>query len=477
MWFRDWPLGRPDAPSSGEPCLVVDDRVVAATDDLRELGVVLGMPRREAEALVPGSTVLIRDAGEEMRRFEPVIDVVESLVPRVEVVEPGLLLVPIGGAIRYYGGERPLAERVLMEIGLGAGNVADGAFAARWAAGVAASGQTLIVDDTVAFLTGLDLSVLGPGRESLVDTFRWLGVTTLGDLARLPREALASRFGWPGVAAHRLASGDDQPPRPRVIPDELAVEHRFEEPLTTIDRAGFAARSLSARLLDGLRRQGVAPYRVLVEARAGGGGIRSRVWRSADPFTEAALTERVWWQLRAWIESEGVPGGIISLRLDPADLSGEGRQMGLFEDQTSLLEAERALARAQALVGPDEVVQAAVSGGRMPRDRVLWYRWGEPAPEIGEAAPWPGSTPPPSPALVPPAPPVVDIEWDSGMPTRIRLGSRWDPVLSWSGPWRMTGRWWKGGVSTNRYQLVTSAGAFLCVVTDEGTAYLAGVYD
>jgi hypothetical protein len=70
----------------------------------------------------------------------------------------------------------------------------------------------------------------------------------------------------------------------------------------------------------------------------------------------------------------------------------------------------------------------------------------------------------------------LEVEWDDGMPTRVRLATRWEPVLTWSGPWRLSGRWWTGESDADRYQLVTSVGAFLCVVT-EGRAYLAGVYD
>jgi hypothetical protein len=63
------------------------------------------------------------------------------------------------------------------------------------------------------------------------------------------------------------------------------------------------------------------------------------------------------------------------------------------------------------------------------------------------------------------------------MPTRVRLGSRWEPVLTWSGPWRLSGRWWKGEPDVDRYQIVTSVGAFLCVVQEGGRAFLAAVYD
>ncbi len=481
MWFPDWSLGRQDAPQ-GESVLVVDQRVITATADLFEAGVRRGMPRREAEGLAPGALVLLRDLGEEARRFEPVVTAIEEIVPRVEVSEPGLAFVPVRGAVSYYGDEESLVEIIAGKLDRSARlGLADGPFAASWAARKARSGEPLIVTDTREFLSGLDVSALvdeSGGVESLIDTFRWLGVTTLGALAGLPREAIVSRFGDLGMGMHRLAHGEDRTVRPRPIPPELAVEAHFEEPLEIMDQVAFAAKALSARLMLGMRREGASPYRVVVEVEAADGTVRSRVWRSSDPFTEQALSDRVWWQLRAWVESGMAPGGVVRLRIDPSDISGDGRQLDLFDDATARLEAERALARAQAIVGPDAVLQASVQGGRMPYEKVAWRRWGEEeqTPERDPSAPWPGATPAPAPALVPPEPKTIEVEWDDGIPTRIRLGSRWEPVLTWSGPWRLTGRWWRDEGSSDRYQLVTSAGAFLCVYR-EGRTYLTGVYD
>jgi protein ImuB len=477
-----WSLTRPDAPP-GKSLLVVGDRVSGATPDVLDAGVTLGMPRREAEALAPFALVLNRDIGEEARRFEAVVGAIEDLVPRVEVVEPGLVLVRVGGAVRFYGGEEALARKVAGAIErfdqalLG---IADGPFAARWAAARATVGEPLIVEDTPRFLASLDLESLreGVASDSLIATFRWLGVTTLGDLTGFPRDALATRFGPEGVLAHKLASGEDRSPDPREIKPELAVEMEFEDPLETIDAVAFAARNISQRMLSRLRQVGVAPHQVAILAEPSMGKIRERIWRSADPFTERALADRVWWQLRAWVETDGVPGGIVRIRIAPSELSGEGRQLGVFGDETARIEAGRALARAQALLGPDGVLQGRPQGGRMPAQRVSWSRWDEPAsqPERQPEDPWPGTTPKPSPALVPPRLQPLEVEWDGGLPSRVRLGTRWEPVLTWSGPWRLSGRWWAGERDADRYQLVTSAGALLCVVAD-GKSFLAGVYD
>lgn len=453
--------------------------VVAATADAVDAGVRTGMRRREAEALCPNAVTLVADPGAEAVAFEPVAVAIEAVVPRMELAAPGLVFVPAAGAVHYYGSEDALVGKMVAAVEAmapgGRFGLADGPFAARLAAEAAVE-EPLIVVDTAAFLAGLDVATLG--ADDLVATFRWLGVGTLGDLASLPRAAIASRFGPIGLDAHRIASGEDRPVEPRRIGEEIAVEEVFEHPLEDFERASFAARGLAGRLLEAVAPTGGMPHRVEVEAESALGELRTRTWRSAHPFSEAELAERVRWQIRAWIESGGVPGGIIRIRLAPADLSDLGRQLKLGEDAASEDDARRALSRAQGLIGPDAVLQAMPQGGRDPGERVHWYRWGEPpgAEARDPKAPWPGRLSQPSPALVPPDPRPFEVEWEDGFPTRVRLGSRWEPVLGWAGPWRRTGKWWEGEPAADRYQIVTSAGAFLCEVREE-RCWLVGVYD
>ncbi len=478
MWFPDWPLRRPDAPP-GEPCQVVDggNLVTAADDRALQAGVRPGMRRREAEAVCPNVVTLAADPGAEAVAFEPVVAVVEAVVPRVEVAHPGLLFVPLDGALRYYGDERSVTGLVAAALDRAAGpggriGVADGPFAAR----MAAADPPMIVTDTNAFLANLDVGTLGV--DDIVATFRWLGIGTLGDLRGMPRAAIASRFGPAGLQAHRIAAGEDRAPMPRAIPVDISVEERFDPPITGLEQAAFAARAVAGRLMAGLAPHGGVPHRVEVEAESARGVVRTRTWGSSGPFTEGELADRIRWQLRAWVESGGVPGGLVRLRVAPSDLCDRGRQLRLTEDAATDLEERRALARAQALLGPDAVLQARPQGGREPGEQVQWHRWEEQPgePPHDPKAPWPGRLPSPTPVLVPPDPPAVEVEWDGGFPVRIRLGSCWEPVLSWAGPWRVIDHWWEGRAPADRYQIVTSVGAFLCEVV-EGCCVLTGIYD
>jgi len=480
VWFPDWPLRRPDAPPD-RPCIVVDPagEVVAADPSAGRAGVQIGMRRREAEGVCPTAVTLIADRTAEAIAFEPVVRAVEEIVPRVEIVVPGLAFIPVAGAIRYYGGEGPIVAAVAEAVAACAPGarlgLADGPFAARVAA-VAADDGPCIVEDTAAFLAGFDLSVLGVSE--IVDPFRWLGITTLGDLGTLPRAVVASRFGPAGLRAHRIATGEDRAVSPRALPRDVMVEERFDPPIADLDRAAFAARALAARLTEALGPWGGIPHRVMVEAESAGGSVRTRIWRSTDPFSEADVAERMRWQLQAWVEGSGIPGGISRLLLAPGDRSDRGRQLRLDDDASSEIETHRAMARVEALMGPDAVLGSRPQGGRDPGEQVQWYRWDEqPGPPARDpAAPWPGRIPPPAPSLVVGEERLLDVEWDGGFPSRIRLGSRWEPVLGWAGPWRRTGRWWEGESPADRYQIVTSAGAFLCEVR-EGRCVMRGVYD
>lgn len=484
MWYPTWALKRPDV-SHDQPAQAVDDasKVVARNESAASYGIQVGMPRRSAEALCPVVTTVVRDHTADMARFEPVVSVVESLVPKVEIAEPGLVFIPIRGAVGYYGGERSLVDRLSKEIAVFGGDYRIGLAAGPFAAYQAARSTTIgepefLVHDDAKFLSSLEVGTLT--SDDLAATFRWLGVTTLGALAELPRDAVISRFGSVGLDAHTLARGVDREVDPRSIPHDPAVESSFAPPIDDFEQVSFVARNLSQRLISGLAVRGIAPHRVIVTATAGDGAVRSRTWRSADPFSDRTLADRIRWQLRAWIDgvSAGVHGGLVSLRLEPADLSGSGRQMELEEDAKSFEEMQRAFMEVQAIAGSDNVVVATPQGGRDPGQRVMWTRWGDeagtPARDLG--APWPGQIPSPMPALVPPDPIPLEVSWVDGMPEYVRLKSRWEPVLSWAGPWRSVGRWWHGETAADRYQIVTSVGAYLCEIK-EGKTYLIGVYD
>ncbi len=441
LWCADWPLVAAGV-SPEEPAVVLHGgRILACTSAARVEGVRRGMRRRDAESRCPSLTVLPHDPARDARAFEPVAAAVEAFAPRVELTRPGLSSVATRGPSRYFGGDKPLAARLVAAVQevlggaaahVGAG-VADGAFAASLAARATAGGGPVLVlaeGGTPAFLADLPVSALGDdpgwaapagagGMAELASLLVRLGLRTLGAVAALPEVDVVARFGAAGGVAWRRANGlDDRPLDARDPPPDLAAEVILDPPADRVDTAAFAARTLAADLHDRLEAQGLACTRLTIEAVTTDGERLSRVWRHEGRFTPGATAERVRWQLDGWLttsarvaapseaaartaEQSGEPrtrasldtrretqdvggraegGGLTLLRLVPEEVvPGGGRQLGFWGGDAEADErAARALARVQGLLGPVAVVTAVLSGGRRPLPCATLVPWGDP---------------------------------------------------------------------------------------------------
>jgi protein ImuB len=331
---------------------------------------------------------------------------VEAAVPGVEVVRPGLIALLAQGPVRYYGGTRPAAVRLIDQVGARTGvecqiGIADGLFAATLAAH---RGVVVERGRTREFLAPLLVEELerepGVDRAELISLLRRLGLRSLGAFAALPVADVASRFGSDAVLAHRLARGlDPRPPARRRPPGELAVSTELDPPVTRVDAAAFASRALAERLHALLAGHGLACTRLSIRARTVDGAELARVWRCAEPLTPSGTMDRVRWQLDAWLTRElagrerntgaagnGVHepagteyGGIRSLRLSGEEVVPAGAlQLGLWGDVGAGDErAGRALVRVQALLGPEGVYTAVLGGGRGTAERVRLVPWGD----------------------------------------------------------------------------------------------------
>jgi protein ImuB len=407
VWCPDWPVMAAGVPAATPAAVVHANRIVACTPAARADGVRPGLRRREAQGRCPDLELLDQDHDRDARMFESVAAALESLVPRVEVVRPGVLAVAARGASRYHGGDRSLVARVATAVDEALGplgrcqvGLADGLFAA----GLAARRATIVPPGgTPAFLRAVPVAALGSEQPAagalpdLVDLFVRLGLRTLGDLADLPADAVGARFGPEGSRAHRLAKGkDERPVAPRHPPPDLAVAASLDPPAEQVATAAFTAKALAGKLRTRLDALGLVCTRVRIEAETEHGELLVRVWRSdvagsgqADGFSAAAIAERVRWQLEGWLAgpaSTRPTGGIALLRLVPDELAGaQGRQLGFWGgDRQADERAMRALARVQGLLGHDAVVMPVLRGGRGPGERVAHV------PPLGAEAAGPG---------------------------------------------------------------------------------------
>ena len=476
LWCMDWPAVAAAAaaglPATTPVAVTLANRVVACSAAARESGVRRGLRRREAQARCPGVHVATADPARDARFFEAVTTAVDDVVPRAEVLRPGLLVLPVRGAARYFGSEDAAAER-LVDAVAAAGAECQTGVADRLATAVfaARAGRVVPPGRDAEFLSGLSIRQLpaepglsGPGRGELADLLWRLGVRTFGQFAALPRPDVASRFGADAVVAHRMVCGEpDRAPSGRELPPDLDAVLQCDPPIDRVDAAAFAGRTLAAALHRSLEAAGVGCTRLAIHAVTAGGGELSRVWRCAEPLTEDATADRVRWQLDGWLASRragaqrlgdvtrragaqrlgdvtrragaqrlgdvtrragaGPTGPVIMLRLQPVEVvSAEALQLPLWggPGEENRMRARRALVRVQGLLGAEAVQLPVLSGGRGPAERITLISIGDEAvPRVDPDRPWPGRLPEPAPTVLPESDSVVELLDAQDNPVRV----------------------------------------------------------
>ncbi|OBF01367.1 DNA polymerase Y family protein [Mycobacterium sp. 852002-10029_SCH5224772] len=520
----DWPAvaaaAAADLSATVPVAVTLANRVIACSSAARAVGVRRGLRRREAAARCPHLHVTTADADRDARFFEAVIAAVDELVPRAEVLRPGLLVLPVRGAARYFGSEATAAERLIDAVA-GAGaecqvGIADqlstAVFAARAGRVVEPGGDARFLSVLSIRQLATEPSLSGPGREELTDLLWRMGIRTIGQFAALSRSDVASRFGADGVTAHRLARGEpERPPSGREPPAELEAVLDCDPPIDRVDAAAFAGRSLAGALHQTLMAAGVGCTRLAIHAVTANGEERHRVWRCAEPLTEDATADRVRWQLDGWLSNRTArdprpTAAVTLLRLQAVEVvSAEALQLPLWGGlgEEDRLRARRALVRVQGLLGPEAVRVPVLSGGRGPAERITLIPLGdEPVPRADPDLPWPGRLPEPSPAVLLDDP--VELLDAQGNPIRVTnrglfsadparmisggVQGRDERLCWWAGPWPVDERWWddrvvggqgagQGSGRTARAQVLLESERALLLCYRQRRWYLEGSYE
>ncbi len=520
VWCPDWPLVAAGIPPDRPGAILHANRVVASSEAARSVDVVRGLRRREAQSRCPDLEIGERDIASEVRCFESVAGVIEAFTPRFDIIQPGSAIFPVRGPSRYFGGDESLAHKMLRaidEVLDGATScrigIADGIFTARLAArmrevsidGTSGGHVTIVAPgEGPEFLAALPITTLE--RPQLTSILSRLGIRTLGDFAALDPQDVMGRFALEGLAAHRRASGlDEQAANVVDPPPEMEVSLSLEPPVERIDQAAFAARQLALELDAKLVRRGAACSRILIEAESENGERYIRQWRHDGALSVAAMTDRVRWQLDGWLNAPATvrpTGGLSLLILRPEDLiSAGGRQLGFWGGETEADQrAGRAVARLEALVGPDNVQVAQWKGGREVADKVQLLPAGtvdlaERTLGLGAVCPWPGQLPAPSPVQLFTHVEIEVVDADgsavmvsgrgdlSSAPAQLRYSQQkssreWKEIVAWAGPWLLDERWWDPERARRRarFQFVDTDGAAILTFVERGRWWLAGTY-
>jgi protein ImuB len=203
--------------------------LVAVNAAAAKFGLAAGQKLSATRALAPGLEIAARDPLLEARHLERLARWATSLTPVVSLEPPDGLLLEVQGSRKLFGGTQALLQRAAAELEARRESfmlaAAPTPRAAVWLAR-AAHGTVIESAATLAGALGrLPLAVTGWSARTLEDCTR-LGIATLGELRRLPREGLARRFEPAVLGALDEAFGLRPAPRRRHVAPE-----RFEERL------------------------------------------------------------------------------------------------------------------------------------------------------------------------------------------------------------------------------------------------------
>ena len=216
-----------------------DDRGVVSTAsyEARRFGVHSAMPLRTAGRLCPDGIFLPVDGAKYARESGRVMAILRRFTPRVEQVSIDEAFLDVAGSEALFGSPDEIARRLKAavhdETGLTASvGVATTKLVAKVASDLRKPDGLVVVPagEEAAFLAPLPIRRLWGVGPATAAALAELGVVTIGDLAALPQDHLARRFGRHGADLVERARGIDRDPVHE--PDAaktIGHEHTFDE--------------------------------------------------------------------------------------------------------------------------------------------------------------------------------------------------------------------------------------------------------
>jgi nucleotidyltransferase/DNA polymerase involved in DNA repair len=202
-------------------------------------GVRHGMRMSEAIGLCHRAVVLPPDLPHYRRRFDEVLDFLDSYTPTVEDGELGTAYLSLDSlSVEPQSFAEELISSLHRRLGFMASvGIAGGKFPARVVAQTTRPGLAKVVPpgDEAVFLVPLPVDHF-PASDTMRWRLRLLGLDTIGDIGRLPLGAFQQQFGPEGKRCWELANGIDNEPLVSRIKEETVVRRlQFPAPVVSLD--------------------------------------------------------------------------------------------------------------------------------------------------------------------------------------------------------------------------------------------------
>jgi protein ImuB len=379
------------APESGREQFIGEVSAAAEAYGLRA-GLRLG----EALARCPTLRLVAPDPAGVADAWDAHVRALEGIGAAVEPGPPGSAWFGAGGLKTLHGGtlegvlaatrralrnalaRRPsAAQRPVAPLRLGA---APSRFAAFAAAGRARARRPEITPMAAAALAAymaplpVTLLLSRPEVAMLPDALERFGIRTLGELAKLPRAALADRFGPAGPLARDLAQGKDTPLVPRTAAERLEERLALPESASGV-QLQRGLELLIDRLLARRERRGRGLRAVVLSAKLVEGGTWHARVTFREPLADPRRMRLVLGQKLAELPS---PTDVLRLRAEGFGPAA-GDQRSLLAEPATIRRARlrEAVRQARSVAGPDAALRIIPvdPDSRVPERRLTLAPW------------------------------------------------------------------------------------------------------
>ena len=372
------------APEPGREPLIGEASAAAEA-----LGVKAGLRLGEALARCPTLRLVAPDPAGVADEWDRVLAALEGIGAEVESERAGVACFEASGLLNLHGGldgVLTVARSALRGAPARLG-VAPSRFAAVAAASKARprrpevtpgekGGRRRGFGGLAAYLAPLPIALLGsrPETAALPEPLERFGIRTLGELAALPRAALADRFGAAGPLARDLARGRDTPLVPRRAAERL--EEALELPESgSGTQLEHALGLLIDRLVARRERRGRTFRAVVLSASLVEGGT----WRLRMTFREAhADPRRMRLALAPRLAELPAPADVLRLRVEGLGPPA-GLQRSLITEPAAIRAARlrEAVRQTREVAGPDAALRIVPvdPDSRVPERRHTLAPW------------------------------------------------------------------------------------------------------
>ncbi|MEA2622861.1 MAG: polymerase [Chloroflexota bacterium] len=395
---RDRPelRGKPVIVGGGGP----NDRGVVSTAsyEARVFGVRSAMPLRTAGALCPHGIFVPVDGKKYTAVSREVMTILRRFSPQVEQVSIDEAFLDAAGSEALHGTPEAIAKairrQIQAELSLTASvGVATTKLVAKIASDLRKPDGLVVVTpgNEADFLAPLAIGRLwGVGERTRLALADY-GVTTIGDLARLPEDVLRRRFGSQGaVLAARALGIDASPVGDGDAAKSVSHEHTFDVDSSDWDVIERTLLGLSEGVARRLRDGGVRAGTIGVKVRDSAFVTLTRQRTLAEPTDQSDVI----WRTAVALARPHVRGIRVRLLGVAATHLGEREQLALFgEGDDRRRRATEATDRIRERFGTRAITRARLLEGQVadpferdPMTAPEARRIGRPPPDDGDGA-------------------------------------------------------------------------------------------